>query len=114
MFGGRRVRHITYDSSNTTAVGGRPDISPSRYFSHFQVPVRPHAAIITVGNTQFLVQGYTSTTDDHFAMVNQVIAKVMPSIIWRGEVLVLVLGMHNPYQAHPRVKRKVVDEAAAL
>lgn len=60
----------------------------------------------------FLVYGYENANDN--AVANQYLANIKPRTVWKGEVLVLVLGKRVPFLARPRVKFRIIDEAAAL
>jgi hypothetical protein len=97
---------------DTTEVGGRPRIPTHNYLSHCGELVRSYSAIVTIGTTYFLVYGYENANAN--AVTNQYLAKIKPRTVWKGEVLVLVLGNRVPFQARPCIKLKIIDEAAAL
>jgi hypothetical protein len=84
----------------------------NNYFSQYGVLVRSYSAIVTIRVMHFLVYGYENTNDN--AVVNQYLAKIKPRTVWKGEVLVLVLGNRVPFLARPRVKLRIIDEAAGL
>lgn len=108
----RQLLQVQYAVHDNVLVGARPLMFTPSYLH----PVVMHAAVISIGKDRFFVYGWHRPVGSGHSdvAVNQTLLAIKRGTIWNGEVLVLVIGKRYSFQQHPRVKRKLIDEAAAL
>jgi hypothetical protein len=74
-------------------------------------PRQIYRAVVQVDTTRFLIYGLL----DPLALPNQLLLKIKPSSIWKGEIIVFVLGTRVPTLSQPAsVKRSLHNAAIRL
>jgi hypothetical protein len=108
------VIKVKYNQEDHSGLASLPDLPLANYYSHFQQLVHQHVAVVTVDGQRFVVGGWEYRAGKRKVPASKSLSQVKRRTIWHGEVIVLVLGTRTPYQARPRIKRHLIDRAAAV